>query len=59
MMTSGGRALRKLTRPYHSGVVDFVIQLPQDMDLCILFVRISAGNSAGLSLLSETAVIGK
>ena len=58
-MNSNGRALRTITRPYRSGVVDFVIRLPQDMDLCILLVRISAGNSAGLSLPSETAVVGK
>ena len=58
-MTPTGRVLRVLKRSYHSRVADFVIQLIQSMDLCILLVRISAGNSAGLSLPSETAVFGK
>ena len=40
-------------------VADFTISLPQTVDVCTLHVRISAGNSAGLSSPSEAVEVGK
>ena len=54
-MTLGGRALRDLniTHDQRQPVADFTISLPQSVDVCTLHVRISAGNSAGMSAPSE------
>ena len=38
---------------------DFTISLPQSVDVCSLHVRISAGNSAGMSEPSEADEVGK
>ena len=53
-MTSGGNVFNE-TRHHHPGqaVADFTISLPQSVDVCILHVRIRAGNSAGMSSPSE------
>ena len=40
-------------------VADFTISLPQSVDVCSLHVRISAGNSAGMSAPSEAVEVGK
>ena len=55
MMTPAGRILNETFRhqPGHS-VTNFTIRLTQSVDVCSLHVRISAGNSAGISAPSET-----
>ena len=40
-------------------VADFTISLPKSMDVCPLRVKITAGNSAGMSPPSEAVVVGK
>ena len=59
-MTSGGNVLSK-TRQDQSGqeVSDFTISLPHDVAACTLHVRISAGNSAGISAPSEAVEVGE
>ena len=48
------------TRQHQQGeVADFTISLPQTVDVCSLDVKISAGNSAGMSSPSETVEVGK
>jgi len=43
----------------HQEVADFTISLPPGVDVCTLHVRISAGNSAGMSAPSEAVEVGK
>ena len=59
-MTSGGNVLNE-TRQHQPGqaVADFTISLPPSVDVCSLRVRISAGNSAGMSSASEAVEVGK
>ena len=58
-MTSTGNVLNT-TRQHESGeVADFTISLHQGVDVCSLHVRISAGNSAGMSAPSEAVEVGK
>ena len=59
-MTSGGNVLNE-TRQHEPGqaVADFTISLPQNVDVCSLHVRISAGNSAGMSAPSEAVEVGE
>ena len=59
-MTSAGGVFNE-TRQHEPGqpVADFNISLPQSVDVCTLHVRISAGNSAGLSSPSEAIEVGK
>ena len=47
------------TRQHEPGqaVADFTISLPQSVNLCSLHVRISAGNSAGMSSPSEAVEV--
>ena len=61
VLTSAGRALRELNVTHDQGqlVADFNISLPQSVDVCSLRVRISAGNSAGMSAPSEPVEVGK
>ena len=40
-------------------VADFIISLPQSVDVCSFHVRIRAGNSAGMSAPSEAVEVGK
>ena len=40
-------------------VADFTISLPPSVNVCTLHVRISAGNTAGMSAPSEAVEIGK
>ena len=49
------------TRQHEPGqaVADFTISLPRTVDVCTLHVRISAGNSAGMSSPSEAVEVGK
>ena len=60
-MNSTGSFFNETTRQHQPGqaVADFAISLPQSVDVCPLRVRISAGNSAGLSPPSEAIVVGK
>ena len=60
-MNSAGNILKETRRQHQPGqeVADFTISAPQDVDVCSLHVRISAGNSAGISIPSETTVVGK
>ena len=59
-MTPTGGVLNE-TRQHDPGqpVADFTISLPQSVDVCSLHVRISAGNSAGMSPSSEAVDVGK
>ena len=59
-MTSAGNALNE-TRQYQPGqaAANFTITLPQTVDVCSLRVRISAGNSAGMSAPSEAIEVGE
>ena len=59
-MTSAGNVLNETTQHQPGqAVADFTISLPQSVDVCSLHVRISAGNSAGMSAPSDRAVTGK
>ena len=60
-MNSAGNILKETRRQHQPGqdVADFTISPPQDVDVCSLIVRISAGNSAGISIPSENTVVGK
>ena len=57
-MTSDGRAFNRTHEP-EQPVADFNISLPQSVDVCSLHVRISAGNSAGMSAPSEAVEVGE
>ena len=64
LTSSAGRILRELNMTHELGQedADFTIRLvslPQNVDICTTVVRISAGNSAGMSSLSEAVEIGK
>ena len=61
LMNSARKVLNETRRQHQPGqeVADFTISLPQNVDVCSLIVRISAGNSAGISIPSETTVVGK
>ena len=61
MMNSDGSVLNETTQHQRGqAVADFTISLPQSVDVCTLNVKISAGNSAGISTPSETVeVAGK
>ena len=59
LINSDGSVLNE-TRQHQPGeVADFTISLPQSVDVCTLHVRISAGNSAGMSAPSEAVEVGK
>ena len=62
LMTSTGIVLNEATIQHQPGepVADFNISPSQSVDVCILHVSISAGNSAGISAPSEAVeVAGK
>ena len=64
LASSTGRILRELNMTHELGQedADFTIRLvslPKNVDICTTVVRISAGNSAGMSSLSEAVEIGK
>ena len=53
-MTSAGSILKESNTSHEPGEgANFTISLPQSVDVCTLHVRISAGNSAGMSEPSE------
>ena len=60
LVTSAGDVLNE-TRQHQpeQPVADFTISLPHSIDVCTLHVRISAGNSAGMSAPSEAVEVGK
>ena len=58
-MTSAESGLNE-TRQHEPGEgAHFTVSLPQSVDVCSLHVRISAGNSAGMSAPSEAVEVGK
>ena len=61
LTTLTGNVLDEATRQHQPGqlAADFNISLPQSVDVCSLHVRISAGNSAGLSSPIEAVEVGK
>ena len=60
LITSAGSVLNQTTQHQpRQPVADFTISLPQNVDVCSLRVRISAGNSAGMSAPSEPVEVGK
>ena len=60
LVTSAGDILWESNISHEPGeVADFNISLPQGADVCSFHVRISAGNSAGMSAPSEAVVVGK
>ena len=61
MVTSAGGVSKESNTSHDPGqeVADFTISLPQSVDVCSLHVRISAGNSAGMSEPSEAVEVGK
>ena len=48
-----------MTHEPGQAVANFTISLPPSMDVCTLHVRISAGNSAGMSAPSEPVEVGE
>ena len=60
-MTSAGSVFNESNMPHDPGeaVANFTITLPQSVNVCSLHVRISAGNSAGMSAPSEAVEVGK
>ena len=60
VMIPTGRAFNE-TRPHRPGqeVANFTISLPPSVNVCTLHVRISAGNSAGMSAPSEAVEVGE
>ena len=60
LMIPTGRVFNE-TRQHQQGqpVANFTISVPQSVDVCSLHVRISAGNSAGMSAPSEAVEVGK
>ena len=61
LLTSDGHILHETTVTHQpeDTVAHFTISLPQNVDVCTLHVRISAGNSAGMSAPSDRGVTGK
>ena len=61
LLTTDGHILHETTVTHQSEdtVAHFNISLPQSVDVCSLHVRISAGNSAGISSPSDIVVTGK
>ena len=60
-MTPTGGVLWESNITHESGqaVADFTINLPQNVDVCSRPVRISAGNSAGMSAPGEAVEVGE
>ena len=61
VLTLAASVLNETTRQHQPGqeVANFTINVPQTVDVCSLHVRISAGNSAGISTPSEAVEVGK
>ena len=61
LLTTDGHILHETTVTHQSEdtVAYFNISLPASVDGCSLHVRISAGDSAGMSAPSDIAVTGK
>ena len=61
LLTTDGHILHETTVTHQpeDTVARFPVRLPQSVDVCSLHVRISAGNSAGVSAPSDIAVTGK
>ena len=61
LITSAGGVSKESSIRHQPGqaVANFTISLPQSVDVCSLRVRISAGNSAGMSAPIEAVEVGK
>ena len=61
VLTPDGSVLKESNMSHEPGqaVADFPVTLPQSVDVCTLHVRISAGNSAGVSAPSEAVEVGE
>ena len=61
LLTSAGGISKESNVSHDPGqpVANFTISPPQNVDVCSLHVRISAGNSAGMSAPSEAVEVGK
>ena len=61
VLTSAGRVLKESNMTHDPGqaVANFTLSLPQIVDVCTHHVRVSAGNSAGMSAPSEPVEVGK
>ena len=60
-ITSDGGIFNESNMSHEPGqaVANFTISLPTSVDRCSLRVKISAGNSAGMSAPSEAVEVGK
>ena len=61
LMASTQLVMKEFNMSHEPGqpVADFTISLSKTIDVCTLHVRISAGNSAGMSAPSEAVVASK
>lgn len=61
LLTTDGHILHETTVTHQpeDTVAHFPVSLPQNVDVCTLHVKISGGNSAGMSAPSDIAVTGK
>ena len=61
LMASTQLVVKEFNMSHEPGqpVADFTISLSKTIDVCSLHVKISAGNSAGMSVPSETVEVGK
>ena len=60
-MNSAGGILNETTIPHEPGqpVANFIISLPQSVDVCTHHVKIRAGNGGGMSAPSEAVEVGR
>ena len=61
VLTSAERVLKEsnIAHDPRQAVANLTISVPQNVDVCSLHVRVSAGNSAGMSAPSEAVEVGK
>ena len=61
LMNSAGSVLKESNMSHDPGqkAANFNISLPQNIDICTLHVRISPGNSAGMSTSTEAGQVGE
>ena len=61
LLTTDGRILHEITVTHQpeDTVAHFPVNLPQNVDGCTLHVRMSAGNSVGMSAPSDVVITGK
>ena len=61
MMNFTGSVLKESNLTHELGhvIANFTISLPQSVDICATVVKIRTGNSAGMSLPTETVGVGE